>query len=760
MPDEVGLNHFRLLLNSSVRGRGKRCRRGGWKKLLDGFNTTYNNEDLHDQLLGLQTYYESHEQVISIPGGVDQTGYAYQWPSIFNPAYSLTDLLGYIYGYPPYLISAYGYDYPPSDGLGILGGSWNINQAYPDQSSSLLVDVDNFPSSSQAAYGYGPPNYSYYEPQVYLYQYCGTYPYNRGGCEEHITLLTSVGSTDGVRTLIAATRSRIYALNSAMGNWKILADGLGGAPLRPEDDCDSCSPERWLSANIQNEVAFTNGVNPPLLFNPMAKPTGCNLWRAETIDDLDTLNITSAGCVGSWKGFLFFGDVYQDGARRGNRIIWSDYNNPSTFIPADDNLAGFQDLGNDEIILRIEPLNDFLFIFTTKTIYRAALIQTGDVTQANIFFEELYSGEDAVHYKYSLVNNGDAIYYWTHDRLLRFTSFDKRPSEVAWMRQASNAVFDGVTEDDLVFGPLNKEACQHFIGGWNPQYKELWWSWPTGSNQCPTMSMVFNVTAAEEGADFVDHGFTAFHWWDGQRQSTLFEYLEDLQVCMRSQTIGELVKEGPPVTQGDPTFDNPVEYIWNETEDITLPAGPDSFCAAVSNLWLRDICTDCDAINKFVMASVSDKTLKEYSDREYYRERLVAPAYVFDGYDTVIQSGVDDFGTFEEKIIHYMMASVTAEVQTTPNTLFGYLGQGPAPDCIRWELQRFYDDCDNLVDGWDLACLVDRTPAEDDVEWTRPDGNAVWPVSVRGKNIGYKFGIEGTGGGACFSNLEFSVEKV
>lgn len=761
MPDEVGLNHFRLLLNASMRARGKRCRRGGWVKLLDGLNETYNNEDLHDQLLGLQTYYEDFEMNVSIPAGIDSIGYQFQWPYSVTGAYSTSTQLGIRFGDPDENIAAYGYAYPAGCGeTGIVSNSTYIHPEHTYLSYFMLESVACFPMVVTNAYGYGSLVYTYTDPNTYLYQYCGTYPYVRDGCEEHITLLASVGNSEGTRTLIAGTRSRLYALNSATGNWKILADGLGSVPHREEEDCDSCPPDRWLWSTVQNEIAFTNGINPPLLFNPLSQPTGCALWRAEEITELEELNIQTAGCVGAWKGFLFFADVFQDGARRGNRIIWSDYNEPRTFIPDDDNLAGFQDLGADEIILRLEQLNDYFFVFTTAAIYRVALVQTDDLTQATFLFEEIYRGEDSLHYKYSLVNTGDAAYYWTTDRLLKITSFDKRPSEVAWMRQASNAVFEGVSEDDLSFTEINREACEHFIGGWNPQYKELWWSWPTGSNRCPTQSMVFNVTAAEEGADFVDHGFTAFHWWSGQVTSTVADFLEDLQVCARSETITGLVKEGDPPASSDATFDNPVLYIWNETEDIDLPAHANSLCRAVANLWLRDICDECDSINKFVMASVTDKCLKEYADRSYYRERLDGAVYVLDGYDTVLQSGVDDVGSFEEKTIHSMSVSVTAEAQSTPSTLYGYLGYGPAPDCIRWDLQQFYDDCSELVDGHPLECMADYTAAEDDVEWTRPDGNAVWPSSVRGKNLGYRLKIEGTGGGCCFSNVEFKLAKV
>lgn len=48
----LGIGDFRLVLNASMNEAGKRCRRPGWKKLMADSVNGFNNQDLHDQLVG------------------------------------------------------------------------------------------------------------------------------------------------------------------------------------------------------------------------------------------------------------------------------------------------------------------------------------------------------------------------------------------------------------------------------------------------------------------------------------------------------------------------------------------------------------------------------------------------------------------------------------------------------------------------------------------------------------------------------------
>lgn len=65
MPEHVSPQTWRLLQNTRAIERGRLCRFPGWQKFLSGYATTrdYNNEDLHDQLLSLQTYYDNRDDI-------------------------------------------------------------------------------------------------------------------------------------------------------------------------------------------------------------------------------------------------------------------------------------------------------------------------------------------------------------------------------------------------------------------------------------------------------------------------------------------------------------------------------------------------------------------------------------------------------------------------------------------------------------------------------------------------------------------------
>jgi hypothetical protein len=210
-PDEVGLSNFRVLLNASTRARNNKSRRGGWQRLYVGVNDEYNNEDLHDQLLSLSFYYDQLSQVISSPGEfTGQWQYPYFFPGSSIPPFTTVDDVEIVYAYAPDFFGTY--DFPIDDeGYGIKGGFFvgypyafeidttpddGINAGPPDYyalSEFVLSYAQTFPGESEASYFWGTPSPVYSEAQNYLYEYCGTYPYQHTSCKESITYLNSIG---------------------------------------------------------------------------------------------------------------------------------------------------------------------------------------------------------------------------------------------------------------------------------------------------------------------------------------------------------------------------------------------------------------------------------------------------------------------------------------------------------------------------------------------------------------------------------------
>src|SRR6185295_17518949 len=140
---------------------------------------------------------------------------------------------------------------------------------------------------------YGP-YVGIYDPVFgYTSDYCGDVPLLRSGCREAITYLAEFRSPRNFRKLLPGTKSRLYALNERTGNWRILADGLGGT-VDPALDCAGCSQRRFLSAQLDSIMVFTNEFDPPLYwyFDDSAQPgdgSNCDLWSARPIPDLQDL---------------------------------------------------------------------------------------------------------------------------------------------------------------------------------------------------------------------------------------------------------------------------------------------------------------------------------------------------------------------------------------------------------------------------------------------------------------------------------------
>ncbi len=613
------------------------------------------------------------------------------------------------------------------------------------------------PLIETAGYPYGD-YIGVYDPAFgYQLNYCGTVPLLRGGCREAITYLAEFRSPRNFRKLLAGTKSRLYALNERTGNWRILADGLGGT-VDPALDCEGCSQRRFMSAQLDSIMVFTNQFDPILFwfFDDSVVPgdgSNCDLWSARPIPDLEDLNVTKAGCVCEFKGFMFIADLEQDGAYFPGRIMWSDYKNPISYIPTTDSLAGFQDVGSGERILRMEVLGDYLYVYSDQAIHRGSLVSTGETFN----FEQVYRGEDAMKYKFSLVNTGDEHYYLSNDRLLMMTLSDANPIEVAWQRATSKLIFDGIDEFETTYGALNNDQCDLVTGAYNSVLKEMWFSWPTDQNLCPNVSVVFNLTRGQEAADLVDHGFTAFCVYESDRLPTVADWLVELGVCDRDG-LPPTIKEGDPLPDDITPICSPTS-IWNETENPDLPADQESLCACLANKYPEDFCKGCVGMKRFVMASAVDRCLKEYADGLYYREMVEDGVYVLNPYDSILQSGSENLRMDEEKVSKGLKVEYKAEQQTTPSTLLGWLGYGAEASCMQFKRLRNVQPDGTTNEGIELRCLTESSVAEHEANQTRAALPGYFNAAVRGRFLAYRLKVAGTGGGFCISMVGIDTAK-
>lgn len=757
---ELNFYDFRVVLNMDLSDQRKRCRMGGWQKLLSDSPFGFKNQDLHDQLESCQFYYEALNETRTY--GQTLVGFTYPvfYPDqVVGGTFTIEDTNSTYYGYAPD-----HYDnFPPypSDGPFICESYIGYPYVGPGQSYYELCYGESQPGYTIAGYGAGTPIPIYSGQYSYDYRACGDYAYLRAQqCREAITLLYEAVSVGGRRKLIAGTKSRLYVLNERSGNWRILLDGQGG-DYQPADNCN-CAQRRFKVAQVGNILIITNNFDPVMTWEIDAGPGGCDLWSTEFVSDLQGLGITKAGVVAAWQGFAFIADVQVDNERHTSRIYWSDLNDPRAWAPGGTSAAGFVDLGFGERVVAISPIGGQLRVYTTrgdqKAIYDVSIIG-GDMI---LNFQEIYRGPDGIEYDNSLINTGGSHVWVASSGFMVLGEYDRTPQRLEWMYKADATFYNGIPGEWLRdfdglsgFGGVNKEQCHNVIGGFNSERKQLWFSWPTDDNECANMSLVLNPVY--QTATIVDHGFTAFCVYRPDYTTALRDFLAEYAGCDPADLI--MPKEGEPLVVV-PGY--APAYIRNEGEDPDLPADANSICGYLGGLTLEDLCEACSTDAIFAMASALDKTIKELTTDQYFREEYLDPgltypcpqtvpgAYRLAGYYSLLQSDASDFRTKAEKLINKLHIESVAEEQTTPNLLFCHVGYGAQPSCLTW---------DRSAPARTLECLTTKTRNQHTLQNTRPDTLPTFNFHRRGVHLAWRFFVKGTGGGSCFNGVTVSVRS-
>lgn len=774
--ESVAAPYHRLVKNATaVNDRGA-SRLPGWSRygLL--------NSDLHDQLVPLVQGYESFSY--TSPSSYEVSGYTYQ---DYHAPYQVYD---YYSGWQTY------------------GGSGDFVYTY---------DIT--------------PGYSYEMcgNDIQTRPYC-TYDYPTSGAREAITLLEEFTSGEGARHLVAATESRIYALNDASHNWRILADGKAGGGT-----C-GCGTRRFHTAKMGNYLIFTNNYDDVLAWSFDAPVTGCDLQGAQEIADLIELQIRKASVVAEYKGFLFLMNIEVEGQRFVAKAVWSDFGDPLSFVPSNESLASDSDIGDPgEAIIEAKVLGDYLFVYKERSIWRISLV---DQDQGLFTMQQVYHGEHVPRYRNTLISTGDAHFFFGPDDIYQFDLYGQAPRVVEWMHNSTRMVFD----ENLVFSSENlgcgieKSKCDLAVAGWDPVEQNLWFSWvakknsdgtsvsettktgflPQHSVDCTNRSLVFNMR--HQSSSYVDHGFSAFGTYRPETRLSLREFLIEMAVCSETE-MPEDVKEGQAnyfanvelapsgnypggfgfievtlidgnvynltagpnelafannseiiepgvftsigtqlLVSGIPglpiTFsllgrtNNPkVNSIINDDEDPNQPIAEDSLCAALGGTTFDDICYDCGADTKFLMASSADLSIKQFNWDVSYREfyDFTSNLYSQLGYDTVLESPAMNFGTDSEKTMSTACVEFKPPVQTPTPNLYLRMGNSSQPDCALWW----------TLQPQPLKCQTDAIQGGT----IRPDGKAYFVRLVKGRYLFYRISVTGTTGPTDFSKVELTVRR-
>lgn len=591
-----------------------------------------------------------------------------------------------------------------------------------------------------------------------------------GHGNETITMIYNAKSVAGFSKLFVGTQSRIYSFNSSTGNWRIISDQLGGETL------GLCPERRWTAALVGDTVLFTNNFDKPVAHR-IDESADADDQAVTQINDLNTLNVTKANLVFAWNNLMILANIEQDGRRFGNRIIWSDYRKPSSWIPESGvSLAGRFDLDETEIILGFAPIQNALLVFTNQSIWETRVSGTEGVLSFARRWKAKDSSERALAYRNSLVSTGDEIYYWGKDGIYKYDLYSPLPELVEWIHRASATIFDD----------LDARRCNVHCSGYQGTKHQIWWSWAKRGETCPSQSFVINTEFPF--SSFIDHGFTAFGNVSFDELRSLRQFIFERCICPTPEALnaagGGFVNEGgvcfgetaPVCPEPTPkSFYSLTPLVDGDitVEDYTGEPDADSLFALLEGLTVSDLCDEessadeCDAEEIYVMASTQDNCLKQASDI-YYREvctnKTGCGAYEQRGYRSLLRSGAIDLGwPDDEKIVNRFAMEAHPEEQTVPSQIqvrVGMAANAVDPNVSRQRCVILWDD----LEPRELDCLSEDTMAEHLANGTRPDSGLEWGLYQEGRFIYFELEIMNpkstpvdTGGATCYSRFTFDA---
>lgn len=585
----------------------------------------------------------------------------------------------------------------------------------------------------------------------------------------YITFLYEAESTFGTTKLLAATDRALYALNISTGNWKVIKTGFGADNLR------------LYGAQNQDNVIFTNDYDKPFYWNFDQPNNDSSTESVAEINDLNTKGITRASVVITWSGCTFLMNLVQDGRTFGYRIVWSDFQNGLSYIESKDSVAGNQDLDNGEVILAALPMANVLLIYTTRGIWQCN--QTGDPTTVFGFskrYDAKNSGEACLTYRNTLTSIGNEHFFAGQEGLYTYSLFKDKPELVEWIHKGSSLIFDDI----------NDGRCDIHVAAYNPLRREIWFSWAKSNEDSPSQTLVFNTQFPFSAV--VDHGFSSYGVFQPKEPVTILQdFLLQNCICTQDELdtyLGD-TQEGGFCSAPDAVVcaDQPDSFYTTVTQEIAdgdddpivtedwnqVEPSANSLCSRLGSMTLSELCVAeskgaCKPSRIFVMASTTDKCLKQMSDI-YYREVCTAftacGTYEKRGYRSLLRSGpINLKDTDNEKIVQRFVAEVEAAVATVPGQIKFRIGtSAQALDSNQTTCAIIWVEEDEKV----LACLSSLSETQHEAQGTRPDVEYEWPTYAEGMYFYFELEIvnggstpfEDTGAAACLSRYTMFAES-
>jgi len=589
-----------------------------------------------------------------------------------------------------------------------------------------------------------------------------------GAEAEDITFLFEASLPNGLTKLLAGTKSRLYALNIKTNNWKLVGEGLSTAG-------------EWNAAQLGEFIVFVNENAKPVYYKvdqpkeSERNDSGNLVDKVNSLKEIDSfagIGLNRVRHIKEWRGLMFYANVHEGNEWVPDRLIWSDFKKPFEITPnVDDSLAGYQDLGQGEDIIGMEPLANVLLIYTTRGIWQFEV--AGGTGTDVLTFRKRYSDDDGgsmiLSYPNSLAAAGDHHFYLGRDGIYAYNIYKGSPVKVDWLQLASSVIFDDI----------NTSLCELPIAKFNAKTDEVWISWPSKSATKNDKTVIINTK--HQHVSYMDEGFTALENYTNQSYTSIAEWAISNCVCAEGGTgTGDTndhgihqyrdSAEGSSVCTGtenfntarcSPNVDNlltTARKTYSDaafpdddltTEDWTGDSTSDTFYLKLGSNTFADLCeSSCADDVRFVMAWSKDNCLKE-DGNGYRRERWVSGC---DGYEQ------DDFNSIltspalrlndptKEKLMRALTLEFDHDISKEGGKIhlrIGNSAQAADPNKIGCGLVWKKQAPDG---GKDIKCVTDFDRNAHVAQGTRASEELTWPIYEQGRNLYYEISVNGAAG--------------
>lgn len=574
-----------------------------------------------------------------------------------------------------------------------------------------------------------------------------------------LTFSMEATSANKSKALLVGHDRTIFALQIGTGNYRV----LNTTPMGED------GKTRWYGAQNGDVTALTNDFDPPQYWTFDAD-------SIQPIADLATIGITRVAVIVEWVGVTLYANVVENGAARPNKILWSDLDKPLSLIPSDNSIAGSIEAQPDEAILNMVPLGNVLIVYTTKRIWQ--LQKTGDdFVFALVKRYDPEDGEACLAYRNSIITKGDEHVYASRTGIYSYNQFVTKPTLVEFINRSSSYIYD----------TIDQAKCDWFVGHYNADRREIYFSWVDTGFEIPTKTLVINTEFPFSG--IIDHGFTAFGVFQPNEPiTTLKQFILDQCICDSAEfasIFGEPENEGgpcvtPPVVTCESQPDSFFTTVTQELEDgiimedwNEIDPSENSLCNRLAGSTISSLCLDesrrdqCNAGRLFVMASAGDYCLKQLSE-SFYREVCTAftgcGTYSIVGYKSILRTGPLSFkDVADEKRITRFIVEAIAASSNVPGQMALRVGTSSMA------LDPNQEECGIIwfsEDPISLDCVAVAT-ATHNTDKTRPDTGIEFPAFTEGQWLYIELTVENpnstpidTGASVCMSSFVADISPV